>query len=148
MNGDRIFVDTNILVYGHDQDAGQKHHAARLILLELWQERCGVLSTQVIQEYYVTMTRKLLHPIPPAKVRDLLKDYFTWSIELNDPLSILNASRIEEKYKISFWDALIVAAASRAKAQKILTEDLQAGQVIDGILIENPFLEENPILRV
>jgi predicted nucleic acid-binding protein len=139
MNEDKIFVDTNVLVYGHDADSGQKHAVARGILEELWNQHAGVLSVQVLQEFYVTMTRKVLHPLPPNKVRNIIQDYFSWHIEVNDPLSVLVASRIEGNYRISFWDALIVTAASRAKAAKIFTEDLQAGQIIEGILIENPF---------
>jgi predicted nucleic acid-binding protein len=140
MNGDRIFVDTNILVYGHDVDSGPKNHAARRILMELWQEKQGVLSTQVLQEFYVTMTRKVARPLPRKAVRDILRDYFRWPVERIDPETILNASRIEESYRISFWDALIVAAASQAAASKILTEDLKSGQTLEGILLENPFL--------
>jgi len=139
MSGDKIFVDTNILVYSHDVDAEQKHQIAQNILLELWKNRNGALSVQVLQELYVTMTRKVLHPIPPNSVRNIIRDYFSWHIEINDLNSILIASRIGEDYKISFWDALIVAAALKAKADKILTEDLQAGQIIEGIPIENPF---------
>jgi predicted nucleic acid-binding protein len=107
--------------------------------LELWKNRNGVLSVQVLQEFYVTMTRKVLHPIPPNRVRNIIRDYFSWHIEINDFNSILIASRIGEDYKISFWDALIVAAALKAKADKILTEDLKAGQIIEGMPIENPF---------
>ncbi|MDP3016892.1 MAG: PIN domain-containing protein [Deltaproteobacteria bacterium] len=139
MGGDKIFVDTNILVYSHDVDAEQKHQIAQNILLELWKNRNGALSVQVLQEFYVTMTRKVLHPIPPNSVRNIIRDYFSWHIEINDLNSILIASRIGEDYKISFWDALIVAAALKAKADKILTEDLQAGQIIEGRPIENPF---------
>jgi predicted nucleic acid-binding protein len=139
MSGDKIFVDTNILVYSHDVDAEQKHQIAQNILLELWKNRNGALSVQVLQEFYVTMTRKVLHPIPPNSVRNIIRDYFSWHIEINDLNSILIASRIGDDYKISFWDALIVAAALKAKADKILTEDLQAGQIIEGIRIENPF---------
>ncbi len=139
MSEDKIFVDTNILVYGHDADAGQKHEVARDILTELWDHRTGVLSVQVLQEFYVTMTRKVLHPLPSGKVRNIIQNYFSWHIEVNDALSVLAASQIEGNYKISFWDALIVIAASRAKAAKILTEDLQTGQTIEGVLIENPF---------
>jgi len=139
MSGDKIFVDTNILVYSHDVDAEQKHQIAQNTLLELWKNRNGVLSVQVLQEFYVTMTRKVLHPIPPNSVKNIIRDYFSWHIEINDLNSILIASRIGEDYKISFWYALIVAAALKAKADKILTEDLQAGQIIEGIPIENPF---------
>jgi predicted nucleic acid-binding protein len=139
MSGDKIFVDTNILVYGHDIDAGQKHQIAQNLLTHLWNDRAGVLSVQVLQEFYVTLTRKIMHPLSPSIVRNLIRDYLSWQIEVNDPISVLNASRIEENYRISFWDALIVSAASKARVSKILTEDLSSRQVIDGILVENPF---------
>ena len=140
MNGDKIFVDTNVLVYGHDVDSGPKHQIAQRVLMDLWQEKQGLLSMQVLQEFYVTMTRKVARPLPRKTVREILRDYFRWPVERIDPETILDASRIEESYQISFWDALIVAAASKAAASKILTEDLKSGQTIEGILLENPFL--------
>lgn len=138
MNGDKIFIDTNILVYAHDVDAGEKHRITQAVLTELWEKHTGVLSVQVLQEFYVTMTRKVLRPLPSSKVRNIIRDYLAWHIEINDLVSILTASQIEENYKISFWDALIIAAASKARVGKILTEDLKSGQMIEGILIENP----------
>ena len=140
MNGDKIFVDTNVLVYGHDVDSGPKHQIAQRVLMNLWQEKQGVLSMQVLQEFYVTMTRKVARPLPRKTVREILRDYFRWPVERIDPETILEASRIEESCQISFWDALIVAAASKAAASKILTEDLKSGQTVEGILLENPFL--------
>jgi predicted nucleic acid-binding protein len=140
MNADKIFVDTNVLVYGHDVDSGPKHQIARQVLLDLWQQKKGVLSGQVLQEFYVTMTRKVAHPLPRKTVRDILRDYFRWPVERIEPETILNASRMEEIYRISFWDGLIISAASQAAAAKILTEDLQSGLTIEGILLENPFL--------
>lgn len=139
MNEDKIFVDTNVLVYAHDVDAGQKHQIAQGLLVELWNNRTGVLSVQVFQEFYVTVTRKLIHPLSAKEARNIIQNYLNWHIEISDSLSVLNASRIEQNYKISFWGALIVAAASKAKVSKILTEDLKSGQVMEGILIENPF---------
>lgn len=139
MPGGRVFVDANILVYAHDQDGGRKHEIAKRILLELWDQRAGVLSVQVMQEFYVTVTRKILRPLPASKVIHILEDYCSWPVEVNTPRSIFKAARIEEKYKISFWDALIVAAASSAGAEKLLTEDLRSGQILEGVVIENPF---------
>ena len=136
-----IFVDTNILIYAHDLDAGLKHKIAASIINNLWEEETGIISTQVIQEFYVNVTKKIPHPLSPAKARGLITNYFTWQVELNTRPTILLASEIEERHRLSFWDALIVAAASQAEAEKFLTEDLQAGQTIEGILIENPFLK-------
>ena len=139
MNEGKIFVGTNIMVYGHDVDAGQKYQIAQGLLIYLWNNRTGVLSVQVLQEFYVTVTRKLIHPLSAKEARRIIQNYLNWHIEINDSLTILNASLIEENYKISFWDALIMTAAAKAKVSKILSEDFQPGQVIEGILIENPF---------
>jgi predicted nucleic acid-binding protein len=137
---DKIFVDTNILIYAYDLDAGSKHNKAGTILENLWQERTGVLSTQVLQEFYVNVTRKIAYPLTRAKARRIIENYLVWQVEQNSPESILLASEIEERYLLSFWDALIVASARIAKASKILTEDLNHGQIVEGICIENPFL--------
>lgn len=141
MNGNRNFVDTNILVYAHNLDADVKNEIAGNILKKLWREGNGVISTQVLQEFYVTVTRKIPDPLSAAKARGILENYMAWHVELNGPESILRASEIEERHLLSFWDSLIVAAACNAKADKILTEDLNHGQIIEGVLIENPFRE-------
>jgi len=137
---DKIFVDTNILVYAHDLDAGNKHEVAAKLISQLWESRNGVLSTQVIQECYVTLTKKVVRPLGKVAVRRLLQSYFSWEIAVNDLLAILQASEIEEAHNLSFWDALIVAAASSKNVAAILTEDLSHGQYIEGILIQNPFV--------
>ncbi len=137
----RIFVDTNILIYAHDLDAGPKRKIAVAIMEELWEQQTGVISTQVLQEFYVNVTRKISNPLPKAKARGIIENYRYWQVEQNSPATISSASEIEERYMLSFWDALIIAAATNANAAKILTEDLSHGQVISGILIENPFVE-------
>lgn len=136
---DRIFVDTNILVYAHDVDAGDKHTVAARRLQELWDARCGVLSTQVLQEFYVTVTRKMVTPVSPGEARELIRTYAAWHVQVLGPDSILRASEIGERDTLSFWDALVVAAAVAAQARRILSEDLNPGQTVEGILIENPF---------
>jgi predicted nucleic acid-binding protein len=136
---DRSFIDTNILVYAHDIDAAEKHQKARGLLTSLWDDRNGILSTQVLQEFYVTVTRKLLKPVTPLEARTVVRAYLPWAVE-TPPGTILEASEIEERNHISFWDAMIVAAAQRAAAVRIFTEDLNHGQKIEGIVIQNPFL--------
>ena len=140
MNG-KIFLDTNILLYAHDIDAGKKHSIAKNVVKELWENRTGVLSTQVLQEFYINVTKKILNPISPLEAREVIRSYACWEIKENTTISIIRASEIEEKYHISFWDALIIVAAYTAKVDKILTEDLNAGQIIEGIIIENPFVK-------
>ena len=137
---DRTFVDTNILVYAHDQDAGNKHKIAADRISALWESHSGVLSTQVLQEFYVTLTRKIPDPLDRPTVRRLIKNYLNWDVAVNDPLIVLQASEIEEANKISFWDALIVSAAFSKNVATILTEDLNHGQILEGIAIVNPFI--------
>ena len=125
----RTFVDTNVLIYAHDIDAKSKHEAAKSVLRDLWVERSGALSTQVLQEFYVNVTRKIPHPISKESARLVVSSY-----------EISTAFRIEDEYRIGFWDALIVAAALKSGASRILSEDLNAGQTIVGMRIENPFV--------
>jgi predicted nucleic acid-binding protein len=134
----RIFVDTNILIYAHDVDAGAKHQVAKNVLRELWSQRSGVLSMQVLQEFYVNVTRKIASPLSKDVARLVVNSYSVWCIETT-PAEISTAFRIEDESRIGFWDALIVAAAVKCGALRILSEDLNAGQVIAGIPIENPF---------
>ncbi|MEN6440245.1 MAG: PIN domain-containing protein [Syntrophobacter sp.] len=137
----KVFVDTNILLYAHDMDAGAKHGKAAACLETLWNEETGVVSTQVLREFYVNVTRKIARPLAPMEAKSIIENYMVWHVEVNAPETILFASMIEERSRLSFWDSLIVAAARNAGAVKILTEDLTHGQVIEGILIENPFVE-------
>jgi predicted nucleic acid-binding protein len=137
---DRIFVDTNILVYAHDFSAGERHAKASAVIESLWEAGTGVISTQVLQEFYVTVTRKIKNPLKSAEAREIIRNYLAWPVQINDPETTIRASEIEEKNSLSFWDALIVAAALRLQAKKIISEDLNHGQIIEGILIENPLL--------
>ena len=137
---DKVFVDTNILVYAHDLDAGNKHDQAAEIVSQLWESRNGVLSTQVLQEFYVTLTRKVSSTLSKLEARKLVQKYSHWHLVLNDLSIILQASEIEESNNISFWDALIVSAAYSQNVPTILTEDLNHEQIIEGIFIRNPFI--------
>jgi len=134
----RTFVDTNVLVYAHDVDASAKRQIAKQILHELWVERTGVLSVQVLQEFYVNVTRKIPSPLPKASARLVVDGYATWCAETT-PAEIGAAFRIEDEARIGFWDALIVSSAIKSGATRILSEDFNTGQRISGILIDNPF---------
>ena len=136
----KAFVDTNIMIYAHDLDAGQRNRISAKILRDLWEQRIGTISTQVLQEFYVNVTRKIPNPLSKSQARSIIESYLVWPVELTDGHTVLAASEIEERHRLSFWDALIVAAACQAKAEKILTEDLNHGQYIEGIYIENPFV--------
>jgi predicted nucleic acid-binding protein len=137
---DRVFIDTNVLIYAHDIQAGGKQEKAAQVLGDLWEKRTGVLSTQVLQEFYVNVTRKIPTPLNRSTARDIIRQYSVWSVVEPDADMIIRASELEESQQLSFWDAMIVAAARQAGAEKILTEDLNHGEVINGVIIENPFV--------
>jgi predicted nucleic acid-binding protein len=139
---DRTFVDTNVLIYAHNLDAGAKREIANRALQKLWRERNGILSLQVLQEFYVNVTRKIPTPLSKQSARLVVNSYSIWCVETTTA-EISAAFRIEDESRIGFWDALIVAAALKAGANRILSEDFSAGQRIAGILVENPFAGGN-----
>jgi predicted nucleic acid-binding protein len=141
MNGmsDKTFVDTNVLIYAHDIDAKTKHEVAKKTLRELWSERSGVLSMQVLQEFYVNVTRKISSPLSKGAARLVVNSYTIWCMETT-PAEIASAFRIEDESQIGFWDALILASAAKCGAVRILSEDLNAQQIIAGVRVENPFV--------
>jgi predicted nucleic acid-binding protein len=138
--GDLTFVDTNVLVYAHDRSETRKKPLAQTLLEGLWASRMGTLSTQVLQEFYVVATRKLDPPMSRRAAREIVALYAAWPLVQVDLALIVVASELEERHKLSFWDALVVEAARRADATRIVTEDLQGGHHIGGVRIENPFL--------
>jgi predicted nucleic acid-binding protein len=133
------FVDTNILVYAHDGSESRKQPIAQALIEELWAGRTGRLSTQVLQEFYAVATRKFNPPMARQEAREIVALYATWPIVQIDPAMIQLASHLEEQERLSFWDALILEAAIRALATRLVTEDLQDGREIGGVRIENPF---------
>jgi predicted nucleic acid-binding protein len=133
------FVDTNVLLYAHDAAETAKQPIARALLEGLWADRSGVVSTQVLQEFYVVATRRFQPSMRRSEARALVASYATWSLVLVDTALILDATVLEERATLSFWDALIVEAARLAGATRILSEDLQDDRRMGGITIENPF---------
>ncbi len=132
-----VFVDTNVLIYAVDVFDRRKHEAARAWRADLWKSHRGRISFQVLQEFYAKVAQKwpAARDDARAEVRDLLK----WKPVLVDEAVIERGWKIQDRYKLSFWDALIVAAARQASCGYLLTEDLQAGQEIDGVTLVNPF---------
>lgn len=135
-----VFVDTNVLVYAVDLADPRKQRAARSWLDELWKNKLGRLSFQVLQEFYVKVGQKGLSTVDDsrAEIRDLL----VWK-----PIAVTGGLlerswKIQDRYHLSFWDSLIVAAAKSASCGFLLTEDLQSGQDFDGLLVINPFLRD------
>jgi predicted nucleic acid-binding protein len=136
---DRYFVDTNILMYAHDTAAGGKHARAKALVEDLWQNRSGVVSTQVLQELAVNLRRKAGNPLDAKATRDVVSDYLAWQVVVNGGDSILEALEMEARYQISFWDALIIQAAQTAGADVLYSEDLSDGQRYGSVKVENPF---------
>lgn len=135
------FVDTNILLYAHDHDAGDKQSVAAVLLASLWEARCGVLSPQVLQEFLVNSVRKLQRPIPLAHARDIVRAYGTWVAHDMNVAGVLRAADLMELTGYSFWDSLILASAEAAGAELLYSEDMQHGQKVAGLEIRNPFVE-------
>ena len=136
MSDETLFIDTNILVYAHDRDAGQRHQTAKTLVKKLWTElKPPSVSVQVLQEFYVNLVKK---SVSEKEASAAVQDYLNWYIVDND--RNLLTSGIEERlrYKLSLWDGLILAAARRAGANVIWTEDFNTGQDYDGILAVNP----------
>ena len=138
---DRCFVDTNILLYAHDRSAGLKHERARLLIEELWNSGRGVLSTQVLQELCINLRRKSGRPLSVEETRRLIQDYLSWEVFVNTPASTIQALDIELRYKISFWDALILQAAESSGVAILYSEDLATGQRYGSIRIVNPLAD-------
>lgn len=137
---DRVFVDTNILVYAHDVSAGKKHETAKKIVADLWTSGLGVLSTQVLQEFYNAITRKVPKPLPLNEARKKVSDFSKWDIVTMRAEDIMDAIDIQERYGFSFWDCLIISAAASGNASVLMTEDLTDGQSMLGVLVVNPLL--------
>lgn len=134
-----IFVDTNVLVYAEDLDSGAKHETARGLVLDLWDSAEGVLSIQVLQEYFVTVTRKMKQLMETRQALDAVGQYLTWECVENTGPLLLAAIRLADTARLSFWDAIIVQAAKAAGCRTLLTEDLNHGQYFGDLQVVNPF---------
>lgn len=133
------FVDTNILIYAEDKDAKTKHAVARDLVLQLWEDRDGVLSVQVLQELYVNVTRKLKKPLTGHKALEIVREYLTWTVVENTGKLLIEAVELQQKAQLSFWDAMVVQAALDAGCDRLYSEDLNAGQRFGSLIIVNPF---------
>lgn len=136
------FVDSNILVYRHDRDEHVKQARAQEVLEVLWRRRCGRVSVQVLHEFYVVSTRKLTKPLERERARAEVRQLETWRPVPLDAAVRERAWSIEDRGLLSWWDALIVAAAGEAGCGVLLTEDLKDGQRFDGVVVVNPFVRD------
>lgn len=137
-----VFVDTNVLVYARDSSEQAKQERARAWIGHLWETAEGRVSVQVLQEYYVTMTRKLRPGLSHDDARADIKDLVAWHPVESRPPLLEAAWSVEDRFAISFWDALIVAAAQEAGCSHLLTEDLASGMDLDGVVVVDPFVTD------
>jgi predicted nucleic acid-binding protein len=133
------FVDTNVLIYAHDLSAGDKHARARSLMRDLWQSGEGCLSVQVLQEFHVNITQKVAKPLAPGVAARLIADLAVWQVHRPGVQDVLDAIRLQERYQVSFWDAMIVASAIQLGCRSIWSEDLNPGQIYDTVTVISPF---------
>ena len=133
----KVFLDTNILVYALDQDDPKKQKACRVLLRRLQETDRAVISTQVMQEFYVVATRKL--GIEPLQAKSILKTLDNLEVVPVSPTLIYEAIDCSLLNQISFWDALVIVCAESALCTLVLSEDLNDGQIIRGVKVQNPF---------
>lgn len=135
----REFVDANVLVYAFDASAGGKKIAAEQLLAHLWSAGTGCLSVQVLQEFFVTVTRKVAKPLPVEDAADRIRELGAWTVFAPAPNDVLRAMALHQQAKVGFWDAMVVHAAAELGCEVLWTEDLNDGQVIGGVHIRDPF---------
>jgi len=133
------FVDTNILIYAHDLSAGHKHIRASELIRELWGSGEGCLSIQVLQEFYVNVTQKVARPLTPDVAAQIIADLGVWQVHRPGVEDVLDAVRVQGRYQLSFWDAMIIVSATRLGCQTIWSEDLNPGQVYGQVTVASPF---------
>ena len=136
---ERIFVDTSILVRAHDLDAGERRAVAHHILLQLWDDKSGVLSALVLQEFYAALVGRPGSPVPRRAARELVDAYRVWPTVPLEHGDILAASELEERHRLPFRDAMMVAAARKARATVVLSEQILPARHITGLDVQNPF---------
>jgi predicted nucleic acid-binding protein len=134
-----LFVDTNVFVYAHDLREASKRLLARQWLEHLWRNQLGRTSTQVLSEYYTTITRKLRPGVPPQDAWTAVSALLVWEPQALDSELLLRAREIEQRYRLAWWDALVVAAAELQGCAVLLTEDLQDGGTFGAVTVRNPF---------
>lgn len=133
----RVFLDANVLVYAQDAGQPEKQRKSRELIAKLADGADGVISTQVLQEFYVAATRKLR--VPPLAAKGVMKTFAVFDTVQISPALIHDAVDCSILNQLSFWDSLILTAAASASCSTVLSEDLNPGQVILGVKVQNPF---------
>jgi len=135
----KTFVDTNVLIFAYDLDAGEKHRKAKDAVQALWDSNNGVVSAQVLEEFYVNVTRKIPQPLSKQQGLELIQDYLSWETVGIHGGMVAEAAQMEEQLNISFWDAMIVVSAQRSGADLLLSEDFQSGRQFGSLMVQSPF---------
>ena len=133
------FVDSNILIYAHDLSAGKKHVQAKALIRELWESRRGCLSVQVLQEFYVNVTQKVTRPLTSDAASQIISSLAEWQVYCPRAEDVLDAIKIQDRYQISFWDAMIITSAYHLGCETLWSEDLKPGQEYKLVVVTNPF---------
>jgi predicted nucleic acid-binding protein len=136
---DAVFVDSNVLIYSQDRSEPLKQRRARSWLGHLWRTRSGRVSFQVLREVYVNLTRNVPNPLPVASARNLVRLFLEWNPRPEGPEFFETAWKIESEFHLSWWDSMIVGAGQLMKCRYLLTEDLQEGAQLNGLVVINPF---------
>jgi predicted nucleic acid-binding protein len=136
---DRVFLDTNILVYVYDRHDLRKQGAAQSLLIDGIENESAVLSVQVLGEFFNVVTRHIKQPMTSDEAKKAIESFSNLIIQEIDLAMVERAIETHKIYRIAYWDALIVSAAERAGCKRILSEDLNDGQRYHGIFISNPF---------
>jgi predicted nucleic acid-binding protein len=135
----REFVDANVLVYAFDASAGRKQQRAKALLDRLWQDGTGCISVQVLQEFFVTVTRKVASPLPVDDAKARVRELATWRVFAPTAEDVVAAIELHTQARLGFWDAMIVLAAAESSCDVLWTEDLSDGQLLRGVRVRNPF---------
>jgi len=137
---ERVFIDTSVLLFAHDRDAGEKRAIAEQVLRALWTGRNGMLSTQVLQEFYVEFTRRLESSATRRRARELVEAYSVWPVVHLDAADIVSVCDYADRHQVNVWDASILAAARKGRADVLRSDKLPHGWHISGLEIRNPFV--------
>ncbi|MDE2398455.1 MAG: PIN domain-containing protein [Burkholderiales bacterium] len=135
-----VFVDTNVLLYAFDPREPVKRERSQAWLAECWQRRCGRVSSQVMHEFYANARKRFASAIAAGDARSEVRRYQQWKPWLVDQATVETAWAVESRYRLGYWDALMIAAAQHMGCRWLLTEDLQHEQRIEQLTIVNPFL--------
>jgi predicted nucleic acid-binding protein len=135
----RQFVDTHVLVYAHDRSAGAKHIRAQDLVRALWQSGEGCLSIQVLQEFYVNVTQTGARPLAPGVAAQIIADLSVWQVHRPGVEDVLDAIRLQGRYQVLFWDAMVVTSAIQLGCCTLWSEDLNAEQSYETATVVNPF---------